>query len=181
MSLLLAVGTAHAAYAGNSGAYSTSYVDGAGSVTDDFGDHFEELGNSLCQGCGESWGTDIVMLWQSILAAEHLLELSEIDGYFGTQTRRATVKWQSFYGLTADGKVGDKTWGKADDRLRWSNNGSTVGYISGIRYGSVTFHRGSSSKSRDGGAYHLHKVNRGDGVQVFYNGTRIHHRSKTIS
>ncbi|MFC8872229.1 peptidoglycan-binding protein [Streptomyces sp. NPDC057148] len=178
LSMMLTVSPAHAAYAGNSGAYSTSYVDGAGSLTDDFGDHFNELGNSLCYGCGESSNTDIVMLWQSILASEHLLDFHEIDGYFGSRTRAATVKWQQRHGLDDDGMVGNATWSKADDRLRWY--GSTLRYRSGGHFGFVEFHRGDSSKSSDGGAYHLHKVMQGDGVYVFETGTRVYHRSKTV-
>ncbi|KUO21577.1 peptidoglycan-binding domain-containing protein [Streptomyces dysideae] len=176
---MLTVSPAQAAYAGNSGAYGTTFVDGAGALTDDFGDHFEELGNSLCYGCSESSNTDIVMLWQSILAAEHLIETYDIDGYFGAQTKAATIEWQKRYGLTADGWVGDATWSKADDRLRW--NGSTVHYSSGGLFGYVELHRGDTSKYHDGGAYHLHKVMQGDGVYVFETGTRIYLRSRTIS
>lgn len=48
----------------NSGAYGTTFVDGAGTLTDDFGDHFDELGHSLCNGCADS-NTDLVLMWQS--------------------------------------------------------------------------------------------------------------------
>ncbi|AXL90515.1 peptidoglycan-binding protein [Streptomyces sp. CB09001] len=179
MATVLAVVPAQAAYSQNSGAYGTSFVDGAGSLTDDFGDHFDELGNSLCNGCGESSNTDIVMLWQSILVSEHLLDFQDVDGYFGSQTKAATIKWQQRHGLDDDGMVGDATWSKADDRLRWS--GSSVRYSSGGPFGFVEFHRGDSSKYHDGGAYHLHKIMQGDGVYVFETGTRVYHRSKTVS
>jgi peptidoglycan hydrolase-like protein with peptidoglycan-binding domain len=178
-SLLLTTAPAQAAYPGNSGAYGTTFVDGDDKVTDDFGDHFAELGNSLCYGCGESSNTDIVFLWQSILASEHLLDLSEIDGQFGPRTRDATIAWQKRYDLTADGKVGDATWSKADDRLKWS--GSVVLYVSGGPYGYVTFHRGDSSKPQDGGAYHLAQVKQGDGYRIPEEGTRVYHRARTIS
>lgn len=179
MASVLATSPAHAAYSQNSGAYSTTFADGAGKLTDDFGDHFDELGNSLCYGCGNSWNTDVVVLWQSILVAEDLLDFGDIDGQFGPGTRDATIAWQKRYGLSADGKVGDNTWSKADDQLKWS--GSVVLYDGSGPYGYVTFHRGDSSKSQDGGAYHLAQVKQGDGYRIPEEGKRIYHRSETIS
>lgn len=176
---VLPMSTAQADYPGNSDSFGTTFVDGDGVLTDDFGDHFDELGNSLCQGCGESSNTDIVMLWQSILVAEHYLNFSEVDGDFGPRTKAATVKWQQSRGLLADGMVGDATWSRADDRLVWV--GSTVRYKSAGDFGFVELHRGDSDKYRDGGAYHLHKVMQGDGVDVYTGSTRIFHRLKTIS
>ncbi|WP_159323945.1 peptidoglycan-binding domain-containing protein [Streptomyces tendae] len=177
MATVLAVSPAHAAYSQNSGAYSTSFVDGAGKLTDDFGDHFDELGNSLCYGCGESSNTDIVVLWQSILVAEELLGFSDIDGQFGPTTRNATIKWQQRYGLGADGMVGDKTWSKADDRLVWLSN-IDVSYTGKYNSGAVIFHRGSTSKNKDSGAYKLAKVYQYDGVKSM-RGTRAQFRSLT--
>ncbi|KUN91428.1 peptidoglycan-binding domain-containing protein [Streptomyces caeruleatus] len=177
---VLPMSSAQAAYASNSGSYGTTFVDGAGALTDDFGDHFEELGNSLCYGCGESSNTDIVVLWQAILVAEHYLDFHEADGTFGPKTKAATIEWQQSRGLTADGMVGDATWSKADDRLVWV--GSTVRYKSAGLFGFVELHRGDTTKSQDGGAYHFHKVMQGDGVHVYDStGTRIFHRVKTIS
>ncbi|WP_151771504.1 peptidoglycan-binding domain-containing protein [Streptomyces abyssomicinicus] len=172
LSALLTITPAHAAYPSNSDAYGTNYVDGDGVLTDDFGEQAGELGNSLCYGCGESSGTDIVKLWQSILASEHLLSIDAIDGYFGPATRGATKAWQTKNKLAADGMVGDATWSKADDLLRWNTSGTTVTYDS-PEAGSVTLYRGDNSKYRDGGAYHLHKVIRGDAVQVFDEGYKI--------
>jgi hypothetical protein len=179
LSALLTVSPAQAAYAGNSDAYGTTFVDGDGTLTDDWGEQFGELGNSLCYGCGNSSNTDIVVLWQSILASEHLLDLSETDGDFGPRTRDATITWQKRYGLSADGMVGDATWSKADDLLVWNSSGTRVSYDSS-RVGRVDFHRGDSSKYRDGGAYHLHLVSRGDGFHTFDQGTRVHFSSRTV-
>lgn len=179
LALVAAVSPAPAAYAANSGAYVTTLVDGDGAVTDDFGDHFDELGNSLCHGCGKSSNTDIVMLWQSILAAEHLMEPSDVGGDFGPVTKTATITWQRRHGLSGDGMVGDATWSRADDKLSWV--GSAVRYRSGGLFGFVEFHRGDTTRSHDGGAHHLHKVMQGDGGHVFETGTRIHLRSKTMS
>ncbi|MEU4446945.1 peptidoglycan-binding protein [Actinosynnema sp. NPDC050801] len=177
---VLSVSPAQADYPGNSDSYGTTFVDGDGTLTDDFGDHFEELGNSLCYGCGESSNTDIVMLWQSILVAEHYLDFHDVDGDFGSKTKAATIQWQRSRGLDADGMVGDATWSRADDRLVWV--GSTVRYKSAGLFGFVELHRGDSDKYHDGGAYHLHKVMQGDGVDVYTSsGTRIFHRVKTIS
>ncbi|KUO18715.1 peptidoglycan-binding domain-containing protein [Streptomyces dysideae] len=181
MATVLPMSSAQAAYASNSGSYGTTFVDGGGVLTDDFGDHFEELGNSLCVGCGESSGTDIVLLWQAILVAEHYLDFHEADGYFGPKTKEATIKWQRAAGLSADGMVGNATWSKADDRLVWVGS-STVRYKSAGLFGFVELHRGDTTKYQDGGAYHFHKVMQGDGVHVYEStGTRIFHRVKTIS
>ncbi|KUO21576.1 peptidoglycan-binding domain-containing protein [Streptomyces dysideae] len=171
LSTLLTVTPAQAAYSQNSGAYSTSFVDGAGTLTDDFGDHFDELGNSLCYGCGNSWNTDIVVLWQSILVAEDLLDFGDIDGKFGPGTRDATIAWQNRYGLGADGKVGNNTWRKADDRLVWLSN-IDVSYTGKYQSGAVIFHRGSTSKVTDSGAYKLAEVYQYDGVKSI-RGTRV--------
>ncbi|MFE7380678.1 hypothetical protein ACFU9F_09965 [Streptomyces zhihengii] len=67
-------------------------------------------------------------------------------------------------------------------RLVWvGSTGSTVRYKSAGDFGFVELHRGDSDKYRDGGAYHLHKVMQGDGVDVYTGSTRIFHRVKTIS
>jgi peptidoglycan hydrolase-like protein with peptidoglycan-binding domain len=178
LSTLLATGPAQAAYSINSDAYSSSFVDGDGTLTDDWGEQFGELGNSLCYGCGNSNNTDIVVLWQSILAAEELLTLGDIDGQFGPKTRDATIAWQKRYELSADGKVGDATWGKADDRLSWQTN-SMAGYTASYQSGAVMFYRGDTSKYRDGGAYKLYRVYRHDHARDF-GGYRIQFGSLTV-
>ncbi|MDQ0846104.1 peptidoglycan-binding protein [Streptomyces sp. V1I6] len=174
----LAVTPAQAAVSKNSGAYSSSFVDGAGALTDDFGEQAGELGNSLCYGCGNSSNTDIVVLWQSILAAEDFLTLSEIDGQFGPGSRDATKAWQRRYGLTADGMVGDATWSKADDRLRWLSS-SRVSYAASYQSGAVTFHRGDPDIAQDSGAYKVAEVYRYDHVKSM-GGQRIEFNSLTI-
>ncbi|NYV73846.1 peptidoglycan-binding protein [Streptomyces sp. UH6] len=173
----LAVDSAHAAVHKNSGAYSTSFVDGAGALTDDFGEQAGELGNSLCYGCGNSSGTDIVVLWQSILASEEFLTLGQIDGDFGPATRDATKAWQTRYGLSADGMVGDATWSKADDRLSWLSS-SRVTYTAEYGSGAVVLHRGDPNRSQDDGAYELVQVYRHSGVKSV-GGSRIEFNSMT--
>lgn len=177
LATVLATAPAQAAYSQNSGAYSTTFVDGAGKLTDDFGDHFDELGNSLCHGCGESSNTDIVVLWQSILVAEDLLDFGDIDGQFGPGTRDATIAWQKRYDLGADGKVGDNTWSKADDRLVWLSN-VDITYTGKYNSGAVAFHRGSTSKTQDSGAYKLAEVYQYDGVRSM-RGSRVHFNQLT--
>lgn len=167
------------ANSGNVGTYSTSYVDGNGSVTDDFGDHFDEIGNSLCNGCGESWNTDIVVLWQSVLVADGYLSHGSIDGKFGPGTRDATKKWQARYGLTADGRVGPATWRKLDDQLRTA--GELDVYYYG-RTGLVNLARGHYLVHDDGGAYQLYSVRDHDGDHgTYFNGSRIQHAKRTIT
>lgn len=36
----------------------------------------------------------------------------EVDGDFGPKTKEAVMKFQESYGLTKDGIIGKKTWGK---------------------------------------------------------------------
>ncbi|WP_193783530.1 peptidoglycan-binding domain-containing protein [Streptomyces sp. E5N91] len=88
--------------------------------------------------------------------AEGLLSLSDIDGRFGPDAASATRKWQSRYGLTADGWVGDATWRKADDRMYRAGLEWAEAAICNGREGSVSFVRGNSDDpgdSADGGAY----------------------------
>lgn len=182
LSILLTVAPAQAVPS-NSGDYGTTFVDGADKLTDDFGDHFDELGHSLCNGCADS-NTDLVLMWQSILAAEGLISLSEIDGSFGPATAAATKKWQTRYGLTADGWVGDATWNKADDRLYWDGiEWQEAAIYRATGDGSVSFLRGNSdspSKPADGGAYEITGVERGSDGRWFGGTTRIQFHQRTI-
>lgn len=172
-------GTAHAT-PGNSGAYSTTFVDGAGKLTDDFSDNAREIGSSICNGCSNSWGTDTVAMWQAILVAEGFLSPSGIDGRFGPGTDAATKSWQGRYGLSKDGKVGPNTWNKADNRIKWASSG-VVAYYEGRRLGQVLFERGDSyNKPRDGGAYRMTSVFTTSGDRTGMGGTRIHHFKLTV-
>ncbi|NIK61657.1 peptidoglycan-binding domain-containing protein [Kribbella shirazensis] len=150
----LGVVSSGVAYAdsGNVGKYSTAYVDGSGYLDDDFGDHRGELGSDLCYGCSNSSNTDAVLLWQSFLVAEGFIGYSGLDGNFGPATRDATKKWQSRYGLTADGRVGNATWGRADNILRWDD-----GFVRypGRDGKSVVLERGWNYQGQTYGAYDL--------------------------
>ncbi|MBE1877707.1 peptidoglycan-binding domain-containing protein [Myceligenerans pegani] len=149
-------GTASATEA-DEGAYSTSFWDGGSGLTDDFGDHYDEIGNSLCNGCADSWDTGSVRAWQAILYAEGYITQADIDGKFGPGTASATWEYQDDNGLGRDGKVGPQTWGFADDRLRWNSSRTTVIYSSASRAGAVYFERGNSDHGNPGGggAYRL--------------------------
>jgi Putative peptidoglycan binding domain len=75
--------------------------------------------DTLCvSGSCNTQGNQVGM-WQTILWADHLVTgldkcgSSGVDGYFGSVTKSATKSWQSWYGLTSDGIVGDNTWSKA--------------------------------------------------------------------
>ena len=172
------------ASAHNTGAYSTSFVDGGGKLSDDWGDHYSEIGNSLCQGCGHSWNTDTVVMWQAILAAEGLLNHSGIDGRFGSGTAAATKKWQTRYGLTADGKVGPATWRKADDRLYWRTGANSLVYDGWGSRGKLYFHRGNSLwTAYDSGAYDLYSLSddNGDHHTYFQNSHHTYHKKRTVT
>ncbi|MFF3691406.1 peptidoglycan-binding protein [Streptomyces sp. NPDC002187] len=180
VSMFLLAGTANAV-PGNSGVYGTTFVDGGGILTDDFGDHYSELGNSLCNGCADSRNTDLVVMWQSILVAEGLLPASGIDGSFGPNTAAATAKWQRLYGIDDDGWVGNETWTKADDRLRWLHyNDSYEVYYDGKGSGGVYFLRGDETY-QDDGAYLLTVAQQPDlGYNFFHGGDRIQYYQRTV-
>lgn len=171
----------------NAGAYGTSYVDGKNTVTDDFSDHHDELGHSLCYGCADSRNTDLVVMWQAILYAHLHLDASDIDGQFGPRTRDATIAWQRERGIGADGVVGPATWNAADNRLSLGSNGQvTYSGPAGSEYGWVRFCRGSCSCGRTcpigGGAYQLiHAYNMFDGTVRFSDGAhRIDFYSRSL-
>lgn len=54
----------------------------------------------------------LVTQWQEFLRG-HELFMGVADGVFGPVTEAATKKWQGFHRLTADGVVGNQTWGRA--------------------------------------------------------------------
>lgn len=117
-------------------AKSTTFVDGFDKFTDDFNDHEREVG-VLCDGCDNSQGTDLVVLWQSILVSHDLLAIDDVDGYFGPDTAKATAAWQQEFGLPETGEVAQDSWAAADDRLsdgdrveyRGKETADAVGYV----------------------------------------------------
>lgn len=74
-----------------------SLAIGFGNVDDDFNDHQREVG-VLCEGRENSSGTDLVTMWQSILAADGYLTAEQVDGYFGPDTAAATAGWKENVG-----------------------------------------------------------------------------------
>ncbi|MFF4949710.1 peptidoglycan-binding protein [Streptomyces chattanoogensis] len=53
---------------------------------------------------------DRVSQVQCLLANRRYLPWGDVTGYFGSRTLAAVKKFQSRHDLTADGKVGKKTW-----------------------------------------------------------------------
>ncbi len=95
-------------------------MDGYGTnPTDDWGSD-EHL---LCRPAdctGEISSGNVVGVWQVILWSENYLAAcgsAGVDGLFGTTTRNASQSLQSYWGITADGMIGDQSWGKADNNL----------------------------------------------------------------
>ncbi len=99
-------------------------MDGYGTVATDDWSWDEHL---LCrpQDCsGEISSGNVVGVWQAILWSEGYLAQcgsAGVDGVFGTTTRNATKSLQSAWGLTSDGKVGNQSWGRADNNLRFES------------------------------------------------------------
>ncbi|MBE1877706.1 peptidoglycan-binding domain-containing protein [Myceligenerans pegani] len=156
------------------GAYSTSFWDGGSGLTDDFGDHYDEIGNSLCNGCADSWDTGSVRAWQAILFVEGYLTHTQIDGRFGPNTASATWSYQDDHDLGRDGQVGPQTWGYADNQLRWNSSRTQVLYRGAE--GSVYFERGNSAhgNAEGGGAYRIIKACASTHCESF-GSPRIHH------
>ena len=100
---------------------SSLYVDGAGDVSDDWGDE-----GTLCNGCSYS-NSNYTFMWQKVLWADSRLAAGSIDCAFGSQTASATANWQSWMGISADGIVGSTTRGRADNYLLVSDT-TTVFY-----------------------------------------------------
>ncbi|NGN63741.1 peptidoglycan-binding protein [Streptomyces sp. A7024] len=103
-----------------SAAASDGYISGADYFFDDFGDE----GTLSTTSYNNSNAT---CLWQRILVAEGAnvtssggnFKETDMDGQFGALTRTATIDLQKRWGLTADGKVGKETFGRADKNLRY--------------------------------------------------------------
>ncbi|MFC9941432.1 peptidoglycan-binding domain-containing protein [Streptomyces pratensis] len=101
-----------------SAAASDGYVSGAGDFYDDFGDEGTLSTTSYKN-------SNATCMWQRILHAEGAevtnsgvrFNETDIDGNFGALTRTATINLQNRWGLAADGKVGNATFGRADGNL----------------------------------------------------------------
>ena len=130
---------------------SIKYVDGFGDVNDDFNDHEREVG-VLCDGCDNSTRTDLVVVWQSILASEGHLTGDQVDGTFGAQTTKATKKWQRANDLEQSGEVDQATWARADNNLSVVDEEDGDSYV---EYLSITSDGAVSFKRLEDGTYHL--------------------------
>lgn len=158
LKLVLGVAAAAAVAAGSIGlagaasaepnAKSTTYVDGFGVLTDDWSDHYDEVG-ALCSGCDNSQEKDLVLLWQSVLAVDGYLPLDDVIGYFGPKTAKATKEWQADRGLDDIGEVDEATWSKADDKLAWDEGDPGTMPIYGVDgESSIGFERSDDREGR---------------------------------
>ncbi|MEU0823113.1 peptidoglycan-binding domain-containing protein [Streptomyces mirabilis] len=69
-------------------------------------------------------------LWQAVLWADgNLTRTSQIDCRFGSATRDATRAWQRAHSLARDGIVGNKTFSKADNKLKLDSLSSPSTYV----------------------------------------------------
>lgn len=121
---VLALGAVALAVPSASAAASDGSVRGAGTVIDDWNDE-GTLSTSSYNNSGAT------CLWQMVLQAEGYPLSDGADGYFGSETKVATRKLQARWGLaddyaSADGKVGPKTFGRADGNLRVTNSSPTT-------------------------------------------------------
>lgn len=102
----LSLGTAPASANTNDG-----YVSGAGYTYDDWNDEGTVSTNS-------NTSSNATCLWQKVLFAEGLMPYDDIDGIFGSQTKRLTETLQARWGMRyVDGIVGEDTWTRAGRNL----------------------------------------------------------------
>ncbi len=137
-------------------------LDGAGStVTDDWGSDEHRL----CNGCSPQVG-NYIATWQVLLKADDAVTsaCATVDGIFGSGTASATSRWQSSFGLAADGIVGPASWGRADNNLVRPLGDDQVTYRG--RVITPVFSKSESSEVR---AYFMERWNAGDGVPRFSN------------
>ena len=82
------------------------------SVQSDIGTPNKYPGTPLRQGDTGN-NVKLVQFWLKIARSTYssLLDLS-VDGIFGAGTRNAVIRFQTYFGLTADGVVGQLTWNK---------------------------------------------------------------------
>lgn len=171
--LALVGGAAGVATAEDADAKSATHVDGLDAVTDDFNDHFRELGGPLCDECRYSQDTDLVVMWQSILVVDGFLpEADQVDGYFGPDTKRATAMWQDHFGVPQTGQVDKATWNEASTHLSLSQ--STV-YYGSQGAGELRFTR------HDDGHYTYNKLLVSGAELANTGGDKIQFYSRTIT
>jgi peptidoglycan hydrolase-like protein with peptidoglycan-binding domain len=97
---------------------SAGWVTGSNSPYDDWDDEGTLSSSSYAK-------SNATCLWQKILWAEGATEkngtaydAADIDGAFGSNTTYTTKKLQARWGLSADGKVGNKTFTAAGNKLK---------------------------------------------------------------
>jgi hypothetical protein len=140
-------------------AQSDGYVRGYGVYDGDWGDE-----GPMAFGFQEHNNSNAVCLWQKILWAEGAKEQDlstfdqgDIDGDFGPNTDHATRSLQGRWGLTIDGEVGNATFGRADNNLRYVSGNDDSGEVLNLTY-----------RGRD----HSFGVRRdANGIYSFYDGT----------
>ncbi|MEV6055635.1 peptidoglycan-binding protein [Streptomyces sp. NPDC052107] len=66
---------------------------------------------------GDTRGSDLIGLWQSMLWADGYSARSGVTCTYNEATADATRVWQSNHHLSADGIVGPATWGMAAQRI----------------------------------------------------------------
>jgi hypothetical protein len=147
----LSLGTAPASANVNDG-----YVSGAGYTYDDWNDEGTVSVNS-------NTSSNAACLWQKVLFAEGLLDYDDIDGIFGSQTKRLTETLQSRWEMRdVDGIVGNATWERAGKNLvrsEYVNFDSQRVYRMYYSGSSDVFavYRGSNGRHgfyQDGGVFH---------------------------
>lgn len=106
-------------------------IAGAGTITDDWGDEGPLSTSHYSK-------SRAVGLWQWVLWAERvekrdgtIFGQSDIDCDFGPNTDYATKQLQKRWGLTQDGIVGTKTFGRADNNLFRNTDTASVLYYEG--------------------------------------------------
>ncbi|MER7172024.1 peptidoglycan-binding domain-containing protein [Streptomyces mesophilus] len=142
-----------------SAAASDGYLSGGGSIFDDFGDE-----GTLSTSSYASSG--VTCFWQNVLYAEGAIESDgstfdreDIDGHFGANTKAATQSLQRRWSLTADGIVGNGTFGKADRKRTYLPDVDGGVWTTGLEH-LDTYSNGHIT-AKYHGVKHTFRMNRG--------------------
>jgi peptidoglycan hydrolase-like protein with peptidoglycan-binding domain len=75
---------------------------------------------------------------RALKARGYDLGSSSVDGVFGTMTERAIIRFQTHWGLTADGDVGPITWGKLSKPIPVPITTTSAEYMANVALARVT-------------------------------------------
>ncbi|MFC9908987.1 peptidoglycan-binding protein [Streptomyces sp. NPDC059862] len=147
---------------------SAGVINGSGT----HGNDWEDEGTLSSSSYAKSNAT---CLWQRILQSEGVdrgpgspvdFGGSDIDGDFGKRTAYASAQLQKRWGLVADGKIGSRTWIRANTRLRYISGSTAAGRTLKLKYVGT---KESFSVTRNGNGQYLFAQDGGNKIAYYKN------------